>query len=764
MQRKRIRKSKTKKTKTNIQTKKKVIHDDDRAKGPPKKLLIVESPTKARTIKFYLGHEFDVIASKGHIKDLPEGRLGVDIKNDFKPEIVILPGKREVVKEIQEKSLNSSEIYLGSDPDREGEAIAQHIKEEIEKKSKNKPIKRALFYEITKEEVENAITNSGDIDKNKVEAQKARRILDRLVGYMVSPLLWKTVQRGLSAGRVQTVALRLVCEREKERLGFKKEKFFVVKILVASDSVKFWATLKSDKPLTKKKEVENILTELKNQDALVTSFNKKMLKIKPYPPLKTSTLQQEASKRYRFSPGKTMTIAQKLYEGVQIDGKNTGLITYMRTDSLRLSEKAISALRNQIKNLYGSQYIPHTPINHEKGGRLVQGAHEAIRPTKPEVSPETLTDKLERDHLRLYELIWKRAMGSQGNYAEEEAKEATLHVSNYNFVARGKKLLFDGFYKIIGEVPQYEDIPELKEGETLKIIDATYEAKETEPPPRYTEASLIRTMEHLGIGRPSTYAPTLETLYERRYITKEKGYLLPTELGMQVSDILIPRFKDIFEVKFTAKMETSLDEIENGRKTSIEVLREFYREFEKDLEIFKGSITEIKQNLEKTEEICPVCGAPLLLKWSKYGKFYACSRFPDCKYTRPADAIVFEDKKCALCGKPMMLVLGKKGRYFRCSDYPLCKGTMPYSIGVKCPECGGEIIERKNSKNNKVFYACSNYPQCKFVSSSMPVAIPCNKCNYPIMVEKKIGKTVYLVCPKCKNKYKEEKHEEDPGL
>jgi len=743
----------------------KIDKQENAVKTTGRKLLIVESPTKAKTIKNYLRRDFEVIASKGHIKDLPENTLGIKIEKGFEPEIEVLPQKKEVVKQIQKKSQEAEEIYIGSDPDREGEAIAKHIKEEIEKKVKNKPIKRALFYEITRDEIIKAIQNAGDIDENKVEAQRARRILDRLVGYLVSPLLWKTIKKGLSAGRVQSVALRLICERERERQAFKKETYYIIKILVSKDGKNFWATLKTDEPLKEKVKVEGIINSLKDRKVTVSFFEKRQLKIKPYPPLKTSTLQQEASKRFRFSPGKTMSIAQKLYEGVEIDGKNVGLITYMRTDSLRLSEKAVYAIRNLIKEQFGTAYLPPTPINHETGGKLVQGAHEAIRPTQPNLTPESLIGKLESDFQKIYELIWKRAIASQGSYAQEEVKESNFEVDGLTFVARGKKLIFEGFYRILGEIPHYEDIPELNKGEQLDIIDAKYEEKETEPPPRYTEASLIRTMEHLGIGRPSTYAPTLETLYERKYIKKERGYLVPTELGFQVNDILISRFRDIFEVKFTAKMEEELDEIESGKKKALEVLEKFYTGFSEDLKSFEENIKGIKEELQRTEETCPLCGSPLLLKWSKYGKFYACSRYPECKYTRPAEASEVTDKKCPICQKPMILVEGKKGKYYRCVDYPKCKGILPYTLGIKCPECDGEIVERKAPKG-KIFYGCSNYPECKFITSHKPVDIKCSACGYPIMLEKKGRKgKIYLECPNCKNKIeKEEKNEKGSDL
>jgi len=718
------------------------------ANSSAQKLLIVESPTKAKTIKGYLGKDFEVIASKGHIKDLPENRLGVDIEKGFEPEIVIIPGKREVIQEIQRKAQKAEEIYIGSDPDREGEAIAQHIKEEIEKKAKGKGIKRALFFEITKEEIQRAIQNAGEIDKNKVEAQKARRILDRLVGYLVSPLLWKTIKKGLSAGRVQTVALRLICEREKERQEFVSEKYYTIRILLSKNNKNFWAKLKTDAPLKDKKKVEEIVENLKGKTARVEKFEKKTLKVKPYPPLKTSTLQQEASRRFRFSPGKTMKIAQRLYEGVELNGHTVGLITYMRTDSLRLSEKGISLIRQEIKKIFGEQYLPKTPINHETGNKLVQGAHEAIRPTNPAINPEELYQKIDAESAKLYELIWRRALACQSAHAEEELKEAILKLKEHTFLARGKKLLFEGFYKVLGEIPDYEDIPDLEVGEELKILDVKFDIEQTEPPPRYTEASLIRTMEHLGIGRPSTYAPTLETLYEREYIKKEKGYLIPTQLGTKVVEILIPRFSEIFEVKFTAMMEELLDEVENGSKSAKEVLEEFYKKFEKELSAFENNIASIKSEVQKTEEICPLCGAPLLIKWSKYGAFYACSNYPNCKYTRPLDAKMVEEVKCPLCGKPMNLIEGKKGKFYRCVEYPKCKGTLPYTTGIKCPKCGGDLVERKTEKGT-TFYGCSNYPNCNFTLPSKPIEFKCPNCGFPLMYEAKRGKSRYLKCPNC---------------
>jgi len=723
-----------------------------------KKLLVVESPTKAKTIKGYLGKDFDVVASKGHIKDLPENKFGVSIKQGFKPYYIILPGKKKVVQEIQQKAKVSQEVFIGSDPDREGEAIAQHVKEVINKTDRKKNVKRVLFFEITKEEVKNAINNPQEIDINKVNAQQARRILDRIVGYMVSPVLWRILRKGLSAGRVQTVALRLICEREKERERFQPETYFLVKALFEKDGQKFEALLKTKGKLKDKTIVEDIKSKLPGLTGIVETFKKDKKFITPYPPYKTSTLQQDASQKLGFTPKRTMQLAQELYEGVNIQGERKGLITYMRTDSVRISEKAINTTRKVIKDKFGSELLPLKPRKFKEKKIQIQGAHEAIRPTYPTITPSDIQNEIKKELFKLYNLIWKRALASQAKSAEEEHSKATIKVGQYIFEAQGKKVLFPGFYKILDYSPNYKQLPEMKPGDQIKLIDLSIEEKQTEPPARYTEATLIKALEANGVGRPSTYAPTLSTLYQRKYIIKQKSSLVPTELGMLVYEILIPRFKEIFDVEFTARMEEMLDKVENGEITKEELLEQFYSRFKIELDNFVRESKSIKKELEVTEENCPICGAPLVIRWSKYGKFLACSKYPECKYTRPLEMEVAEGIKCPVCGKDMILREGRTGRFYTCIDYPRCPGTLPYTTGVKCPECGGDLIERKN-KRGQIFYACSNYPKCKFTLSNKPVPIKCPKCGFNFLVVHKKGRKELYKCIKCNSIFTKEELE-----
>ena len=723
-----------------------------------KKLLVVESPTKAKTIKGYLGKDFDVVASKGHIKDLPENKFGVSIKQGFKPYYIILPGKEKVVQEIQQKAKVSQEVFIGSDPDREGEAIAQHVKEVINKTDRKKNVKRVLFFEITKEEVKNAINNPQEIDINKVNAQQARRILDRIVGYMVSPVLWRILRKGLSAGRVQTVALRLICEREKERERFQPETYFLVKALFEKDGQKFEALLKTKGKLKDKTIVEDIKSKLPGLTGIVETFKKDKKFITPYPPYKTSTLQQDASQKLGFTPKRTMQLAQELYEGVNIQGERKGLITYMRTDSVRISEKAINTIRKVIKDKFGSELLPLKPRKFKEKKIQIQGAHEAIRPTYPTITPSDIQNEIKKELFKLYNLIWKRALASQARNATEEHSKATIKVGQYIFEAQGKKVLFPGFYKILDYSPNYKQLPEMKPGDQIKLIDLSIEEKQTEPPARYTEATLIKALEANGVGRPSTYAPTLSTLYQRKYIIKQKSSLVPTELGMLVYEILIPRFKEIFDVEFTARMEEMLDKVENGEMTKEELLEQFYSRFKIELDNFVRESKSIKKELEVTEENCPICGAPLVIRWSKYGKFLACSKYPECKYTRPLEMEVAEGIKCPVCGKDMILREGRTGRFYACIDYPRCPGTLPYTTGVKCPECGGDLIERKN-KRGQIFYACSNYPKCKFTLSNKPVPIKCPKCGFNFLVIHKKGRKELYKCIKCNSIFTKEELE-----
>lgn len=669
-----------------------------------KKVLIVESPTKAKTLSKILKDEFKVLASKGHIVDLPEKKFGVSVKKDFKPNFQIISEKRKVVEYLKKEVENADFVFLGSDPDREGEAIAYHISKVI----KRNDSKRVLFYEISERKVKEALNNPTEIDMNKVYSQFARRILDRIVGYSTSPLLWKTLKKGLSAGRVQTVALRLLVEREKEREEFIPEKYYEIEAIFEKDGIRFKGKLKREERIKKKKEAEEILKEIKDlKEGKIEEVEEKKTKVAPYPPLKTSTLQQECSKRFGFSATKTMQIAQSLYEGKEIEGIATGLITYMRTDSLRLSDEFIKDARDFIKDNFGEEYLPEKPNVFEKKSKFIQGAHEAIRPTKILFFPENLRNYLTEDELKVYALIYERAIASQGKEAEILKKRVKILCKNYIFESEGQETLFFGFYKILDEKPKEVKLPGLKKGENVNICELKIVEKETEPPSRYTEASLIKKLEELGIGRPSTYAPTLKTLFERGYVKREKKNLVPTELGFKTIDVLLPVFYEIFDYKFTARMEEELDKIEEGKKEWKEFLREFYDRFEKEIKRFKEGLSSIREELrEKVGRNCPLCGRELIFKWSRYGKFISCSGYPECKYKEEYGKI-----ECPVCKKGYLVKRkGKNGEFYGCSNYPECSFTMPAEpVMRKCPECGFNITSRIK-KRKKFFYFC---PKCK---------------------------------------------------
>ncbi len=680
-------------------------------KTSPKKLLVVESPTKARTIKKYLGRGFEVVASKGHIKDLPKSRLGVDIEHGFEPDYITIKGKSDVLKKLKKMAARASEVYIGSDPDREGEAIAYHVAKEVEKAGQHN-IKRVLFYEITKDAVKKAIKEPQEIDMRKVEAQIARRVLDRLVGYKISPLLWKSVRKGLSAGRVQTVALRLLVEREKEIQAFKPQKYWRLFVYFEKDGVAFKAQF-PEKIRTEEEALK--LKELAAKGTFrVSHFSKTIKTTSPPPPFKTSTMQQDASSELGFSSRQTMRLAQQLYEGVELpDVGLTGLITYMRTDSVRMAEKAVEQARKVIKETLGEQYLPEKPRKFKDKGTSIQGAHEAIRPTNFSLLPERIASALEPNLFKLYSLIWRRAMASQMAEAKFEVKSLKLECEGIELTAEGRTLMFEGFYRVYGRRPQDIKLPDFTVGEELKPVKIELEERQTEPPKRYTEASLIRALEAKGIGRPSTYAPTIATLLDREYVVKEGRALKPTDLGILVADLLIPRFPELFDVGFTAKMEAELDKIEEGQKTRLELLQEFYQKFEKELEKVSAQINEMRQqSVQVLDEKCPLCGRPLVIRWGRYGKFIACSGYPECRYTRPILDVV---------------------------------------EGVKCPKCGSDIVRRR-SKKGRIYYACSN-PKCDFYLFNEPVGVKCPECGYPLMVKVRKGRgknaRTFLRCPEC---------------
>ncbi len=731
-----------------------------------KNLLIVESPTKTKALKKFLGKDFVVEASVGHVKDLPKKNLGVDIENDFTPSYEIIKGKKKIIDLLKSASKKAQTVYLAPDPDREGEAIAWHIAQEIQK-SKAK-ILRASFNEITKEAVEEGIKNAGEIDLNRVNAQQARRILDRLVGYKISPVLWKTVYKGLSAGRVQSVALRIICEREETITHFVPQEYWsVTAILETKDKKSFPAKLVKisgkDFQISNQKGAEDVISDLKTKKYLVDKISQEERRRYPYAPYITSTLQQDAARQLYYPAQKTMKIAQELYEGVELgDQGSVGLITYMRTDSPRIAEVAKKSAKDFIQKNFGTDYIPSKPREY-KSKKLAQEAHEAIRPTYLEQTPGEIKKFLTKDQFKLYQLIWNRFIASQMAEAVFQVTSVDIEAEKYLFRSSASQLLFDGFLKVYQDVKEENGdeeeefkLPGLKENELLHLLELIHKQHFTKPPPRFTEASLIKELEENGIGRPSTYAQIVYTIKQRNYVEAENRRLYPTELGKTVNLILVKNFPDIFEVKFTANMEEELDKIEEGEEKWVDVLKEFYEPFRLNLEKVENNKSKIqKLTQEKTEEICDKCGSPMIIRWGRNGKFLACSAYPDCKNAKPLDPSengkVLTDKVCDLCGAPMMVKTSRYGRFLSCSKYPECKFTQPFSMGVNCPQegCGGYLSERK-TKRGKFFYGCSKYPQCKFATWDKPIAENCPNCEAKFLVMKSSKtKGDYLKCLKC---------------
>jgi len=723
-----------------------------------KNLLIVESPTKSKTISQYLGKDFQILASMGHIRDLPQKEFGINLKDNFKPTYVLDPKKSKVVNNIKKAAKESDNIYLASDNDREGEAIAWHLKEILKNTIPEKDIYRIVFNEITRDAIIEAIEKPTHVDDNKVDAQQTRRILDRIVGYKVSPILWKIIMKNLSAGRVQTVALRLICEREKEVRDFIPQEYWTIEADLKKD-IEFKAQLKKYEnkiiKLNTKEEAEVIFEKLENADYTVKGVKKEQKSVAPFPPFITSTLQQEASKLLGFSIKKTMQIAQQLYEGVTLHGRNTGLISYMRTDSVRISDKANFQVRKYIKDSFSEEYL-NSYIRKYKNKNKAQDAHEAIRPTNSFTTPDSIKEYLSKEQFKLYNLIWKRFVATQMSNSQLENITAQIQAEKGLFESQAGKILFDGFLKIYPNVPIKnikETFPDLAQDDVIELLNLYKEQHFTQPPARYTEASLVKKLEQEGIGRPSTYAPIISTIMQRKYVTLQKKKFFPTELGETVETFLIDKFEDFFNVKFTADMENKLDNIENGELNWVEILEKYYENFINHLD--KIDISKEKKKYEqKTDIMCDKCGSPMIIKYGKYGKFLACSAFPKCKNVKSLDEnekIVEEetDEKCPKCGGRILLKNGKFGKFYACENYPKCKFTKPFTIGIKCPQCGGELIERKG-KQNKTYYTCSNYPTCKFITNKKPVALKCPDCGAESMFEKPSRRKVKtLVCEKC---------------
>ncbi|TLS37353.1 type I DNA topoisomerase [Pseudalkalibacillus caeni] len=678
-------------------------------------LVIVESPAKAKTIEKYLGKKYKVKASMGHVRDLPRSQMGVDVEDSYNPKYITIRGKGPVLKELKDAAKKAKKVYLAADPDREGEAIAWHLAHSLNIDEHTDC--RVVFNEITKDAVKDAFKRPRSINMDLVDAQQARRILDRLVGYNISPLLWKKVKKGLSAGRVQSVAVRLIVEREKEIQEFKPEEYWKINAEFEKDGetfdAHFYGADEKKLDLSNEDEVNNILKRIKGEDFLIKSVQKKERRRNPAPPFTTSSLQQEAARKLNFRAKKTMMIAQQLYEGIEIGKDTVGLITYMRTDSTRISETAKSEASSYIEQKYGSKY-QGTNKKAKKQSEKSQDAHEAVRPTSVVRDPASMKKYLSRDQNRLYKLIWERFVASQMASAIMDTMSVDLTNEGVIFRATGSKVKFPGFMKVYVEGnddnKKEEDkmLPDLQEGMNAQAKDIEPSQHFTQPPPRYSEARLVKTMEELGIGRPSTYAPTLDTIQRRGYVALEDRKFVPTELGEIVLDLVLEFFPDIIDVEFTAKLENNLDEIEDGQENWIEIIDEFYKNFSKRLEVAEEEMKEVEIKDEPAGEDCEKCGSPMVIKMGRYGKFMACSNFPDCRNTKP---ILKE-------------------------------------VGVKCPSCKeGNIVERK-SKKNRLFYGCDRFPECEFLSWDKPIKRKCPKCN-SMLVEKKTKKKKEIKCVNC---------------
>jgi DNA topoisomerase-1 len=810
-----------------------------------KSLVVVESPSKAKTINKYLGRGYKVLASVGHIKDLPKKGIGIDFDNNFEPTYEVIPGKEKVIRELKAAAKEAETIYVATDPDREGEAIGWHIKEELEGRGKNrKTVRRVLFNEITKKAIQESFKTPTDIDENLVNAQQARRLLDRIVGYQVSPLLWDKVRRGLSAGRVQSVALRLVVEREREIQAFVKREYWTIlanlsaaippsfeaRLLRVDDRTVKTGDFDAETKATEihirdQQQAADLVSAIGRETFVVSSVTTKEKKRNPVPPFITSKLQQEASRKLRFPVRKTMQIAQRLYEGVEIGEETVGLITYMRTDSTRVADSAIAEVRELIGNQFGADYLPEQPVFY-RSKKDAQDAHEAIRPTSALRTPDAMAQFLGKDELALYRLIWQRFVASQMRPAILD--QTTIDISagqRFLFRATGSVVRFNGFFAVYEEGKDEKDeedeerthkLPAVKQGERLQLNDVQPEQHFTEPPPRYTEATLVKALEEKGIGRPSTYASIMTVIQDREYVERRESRFFPTELGMIVSDLLVGSFDDLFNVQYTAHMEEELDEVEDGKMRWTEALSEFYEKFTKDLDHAKANMPDIKRQEILTDEVCDRCGSKMAKKFGRYGVFLACTNYPECKNTRDIpkvhDDVTEEahaeaaEETCENCGKPMTLKRGRFGQFLACTGYPDCKTTRriqkggkfaapdqpleepcpqcgnnlvikqgrfgPFTAcsnypkckyvkqettGVACPECAAGEIVVKRSKRGKVFYGCSTYPGCEFTSWDKPVARNCPECGARFVVEKasKDGHR-FLKCREEGCKYKEE--------
>ncbi len=760
-----------------------------------KSLIIVESPAKAKTINKYLGKDYVVEASVGHIKNLPKSTLGVDLEGSYAPTFETIKGKEAVIEKLRDTAAKAKNVYIATDPDREGEAIAADIAEEIGQRNHN--IYRVLFHEITEKGVREAMDDPQKIDDHLVSSQRARRVMDRIVGYKVSPFVWKTLFYGLSAGRVQSVALRLICEREEQVNAFVPTEYWSivgefqtrVKELFHAKLVKIGGrelVVPSRETMTEiqhkgtserymyipsEPEAQRHAEEIRRQSFRISDVQRREAKRNPLPPFITSTLQQEASRKLNLSAKRTMMLAQRLYEGIDLGADGlVGLITYMRTDSTRLSNEAVTAAREYIFSNYGKDYLPKHPQVYRKK-KTSQDAHEAIRPTSITYAPSAVRKYLDKDLFRLYELIWNRFVACQMEAAIIESTSIIVEGGPYTFKAVASRYTFRGFLQLYDDAAE-EDVQRKEDdeeeqneklpanpaaGDPLNLLNLLQQLHTTSPPPRYTESSLVKALEALGIGRPSTYALIVGTNIDRKYVEQRERKLYALQLGMEVNKLLTANFPDIFNVKFTAKMEDELDTIASGKRDYKTVLDDFYLPFQHSLEKVSKKTTAIKKSLQEvTDELCELCGKPLIIKWGRNGRFMACTGYPGCKNTKPLP----EDQekhqhlfgmKCELCGGDMLVRSSRFGTFLGCSKYPKCKNTKPISMGIKCPKCKeGDLIERK-TKRKRTFYGCSRYPDCDFASWDKPVNQPCETCGAPFMVVKYSQKRgEYLKCSSCK--------------
>ena len=786
-----------------------------------KSLLIVESPTKARTLNRYLGDRFNIRASVGHIKDLPGNELGIDIENGFEPYYQVIKGKEKIIKDLRKAAKEAESIYLAPDPDREGEAIAWHIAEEL--RSSRKDIYRVLFNELTRNAIETSLKKPGALDQQKFEAQLARRLLDRLVGYQISPILWDKLRRGLSAGRVQSVALRLICEREAEILAFDSEEYWTITALLEGEvdpqfEARLWRRSGEKIKISNQEQASELVAALEQVSYQVVKVEKKQRSRTPAPPFITSTLQQEAARKLRYTAQRTMVIAQRLYEGIELGAEGAvGLITYMRTDSTRIAKEAVADGRSWIQDNLGREYLPKkAPVYPSRKG--IQDAHEAIRPTAVARTPEEMATYLKKEELALYELIWKRFVASQMSPAQLDQTVMQVAAGEFILRASGTVIRFPGFMQLYiegsdnGEAGMEEGLklPDLPEGSSVKLIELKPKQHFTQPPPRFTEASLIRELEEQGIGRPSTYASIMGVIQKKEYTKKEKGRFIPTELGMLVNDLLVANFPEVLNVAFTAQMEAKLDQVESGSQGWLQVIEEFYQRFHQAVERAQTEMTDVKRAGVPTDIDCEQCGKKMHIRWGKNGLFLSCSGYPDCKNSKnfardskgkiqaATEGVV--RGKCELCNRDMVEKSGRFGTFLACTGYPECKNTrslqedrregqekavqytdeicdkcggrfvvrksrvgVPFlacekyprcrntrsiGTGVACPQptCEGELVERASKKGRR-FYGCSRFPKCRFVSWSRPVDKECPQCGNPYMLVRQSKGEEYLACP-----------------